>query len=164
MVEQHADASNIHARWCSGGCPRWVGSGLPTCLPNPCLCAQTKATAPEWRRTQGDVKCWWYSSRKGRTVSYCPCWNGPRDGRPGDCCAHHSLNVRYQDVSTLLDPAAGTGPQDAPEPPTEPAGWHAPHERADWLDDEEPWGRDPARERKPYVRRWKPEELLCACP
>jgi len=115
----------------------------------------------------GDVKCYWYSKKKGRIVSYCECWDGTRDGKPGDCCSHHSANILYQVTpGALADPEVSQF-----EIPDEPASWHAPHERAqrladdiDWGDDEEPWGTDPSRERRPYERRWTLAEVTCECP
>lgn len=158
---------HVHARWCSGGCPRWLATGVPTCLPAPCRCQETRADAPDWVRDRGNVTCWWRKKTTGQIRSRCPCWGDSRDGKPGDCCAHHSANPRYLDVpaAALADPDA---PPVVPDPvdPADlpPAGWHAPHERADWDDDGEPWGPDPARERKPFVRRWQPAELTCPCP
>lgn len=146
-----------HADDCTGTCGIWLAAGTPGCLPHPCRCVETRADAPAW----SDGKCWWIKKGTGQARSRCPCWNGTRAGRPGDCCAHHSANVLYATAVTVLpDPEAPPF-----EIPDEPAGWHAPHEAADWLpdDDGEPWGPDPSRERKPFVARWAPEELTCGC-
>jgi len=162
-AEQHAD-------WCSGECPRWLGINAPSCLGYPCRCAATQADAPGW----SDGKCWWTKHDKIR--SRCPCWGGKRDGRPGDCCAHHSANpAAAPDPEALPAGQRESGGEgetlddSAPfEVPTEPAGWHAPHDREPlWLDsdgdDGEPWGPYPARARKPFERRWPAEELTCVC-
>ena len=34
-----------HARWCSGGCARWLAADAPGCLPYPCRCRQHKVDA-----------------------------------------------------------------------------------------------------------------------
>lgn len=180
--------AELHADGCDGTCGVWLAAGTPTCRPYPCRCAETRATAPGWLIQRGDVTCWWMKA--GRIRSRCPCWGTPRDGRPGDCCAHHSANPRY--VVTVPDIPD-------PEPfraPTGPAGWHAPHERADRADDtgddtgddgmtassdhpDEPdgWGEPgdwdevspfadwewPDEVRAPFVRRWQPADVTCPC-
>jgi len=152
-----------HARWCAGGCVRWLGSGAPTCLPMPCQCAATKAAAPAWRKDLGDVKCWW-RKRTGGIDSRCPCWGADRDGKPGDCCSHHSANPRYlltPEDGMLADPDAVMAT--LAEVPDRPADWHAPHERADWLDEPPAWEEERPLH-KPYVRRWSAAETLCTCP
>jgi hypothetical protein len=150
-----------HAADCTGNCGTpWAGTGTPSCQPYPCRCAETRADAPAW----SDGKCWWIKRNTGQPRSKCPCWNGSRDGKPGDCCAHHSANVLYADpAAVLVEPDAP--PPDMFDIPDGPADWHAPHDREPlWLDDdEEPWGPDPAKERKPFVRRWQPAELTCDC-
>jgi len=168
---QRADTYNIHARWCSGGCSRWLATGAPSCLPYPCRCADTKAAAPDWirDRDRDNVTCWW-KTKAGSLRSRCPCWGSVRDDKPGDCCAWHLASPRYLDdragaFLALLDPdrqaeelAAPPEPQVEPQPVTEPAVGEE-----GYIEDGEPWGRDPARERKPYIRRWPAETLLCPC-
>ncbi len=167
-----AAVAEMHASWCSGGCPRWLSSGAPTCLPIPCQCARTRADAPGW----SDGKCWWIKKGGTQVRSRCPCWGGKRDDRPGDCCAHHSANPLYQTPNTgtadpeddaTLTALAVVEDDSAPfEVPTDPAGWHAPHEYRDWQgdeDDEQAWGPDPAKVRKPFERRWPAEDLTCPC-
>lgn len=141
-----------HARWCSGGCPRWFGLGAPTCVPWPCRCAETKANRPEWARDS----CWWIKKTTGRAVSRCPCWGRERvDGLPGSCCAHHSANPRYAvhvpatlddiDVAPYLDLA------DRERPARVDAALY------DWS------GVDPEEEFRPYERMWTREESTCPC-
>lgn len=142
-----------HARWCSGGCDRWIGTGAPTCLPDPCRCNAYRASKPEWARE----RCWWTRRGTDRIVSECPCWGRSRtEGLPGSCCAHHSANPRYApppaprslddlDVAPLLDD------WDRPAPRVDVA-------LLDWN------GFDPEVEHSPYERLWAPEELTCGCP
>ncbi len=162
-----------HSSSCAGGCGMWIAANSPSCLPYPCMCAQTKANAPEWGRD----RCWWVVKATGRTTSRCPCWGRERDGRPGGCCAHHSANPRY--AAPIIEPV----PLIEFEMPAAPAGWHAPHERADWEPDEDVTDRparvdaglldwshlnvpthDPEIEYPVYVRRWTHAELHCDCP
>lgn len=146
-----------HARWCSGGCVRWA-SGAPTCLPYPCQCATTKENAPDWRKQLGQVQCWW-KKRTGGVDSRCPCWGGLRDGKPGDCCSHHSANPRYLlDADGMLaEPDAAMAALDeAPDRDDRPDGIDA----IAW---DEPAWEDERPQRKPYVRRWPPEDLMCRC-
>lgn len=162
MAGLTAVAELTHADDCTGTCGLWLAAGTPSCLPYPCMCAQTRADAKE-NYPWSDGKCWWVKKNTGQARSRCPCWNGTRDGRPGDCCSQHSANVLYATaVPVLADP--DVSPADVFEVPDEPAGWHAPHDREPlWFDDEEAWGPDPSRERKPFVRRWEPAELTCDC-
>lgn len=153
-----------HAADCTGNCGTpWAGTGTPSCQPYPCRCAETRADAKE-NYPWSDGKCWW-TKKTGKVTSRCPCWNGRRDGKPGDCCSHHSANLMYAStIPVLADPDAP--PPDMFDIPDGPADWHAPHDREPlWFDDdeEEPWGPDPAKERKPFVRRWQPAELTCDC-
>lgn len=158
LVAAAEPPAELHAPWCSGGCPRWLASGYPTCLPTPCQCAATKEDAPPWRKDLGDVKCWW-RKRVGGIASRCPCWGSPRDGRPGDCCSHHSANPLYlldadgmlAEPDTVLEAAA--------EVPDEPEGDRPPDADAVVWDDV-PWEAE-RPERKPVVRRWRPDELIC---
>lgn len=161
-------ALDRHADGCDGTCPHWLATGAPTCLPYPCVCPQTRADAAErYPWTLPDPKCWW-KTEAGAIRSRCACWGDTRDGKPGDCCSHHSANPRYVWEGEAFDVVDGDvvyvdqGPADPAELP--PAGWHAPHDREPlWLDDGEPYGPDPRRERKPYVRRWAPDEISCPC-
>lgn len=143
-------SSEVHARWCSGGCRRWVGTGDPTCLPSPCRCNAYRATRPEWARD----RCWWVKRGTERVVSLCPCWGRARDeSLPGNCCAHHSANPRYApppppptlddlDVAPLVD-------------------WERP-QRVDAA--EYDWdGFDPEVEHEPYERLWQVEQITCTC-
>lgn len=140
-----------HAPDCDGRCSPWLAVGKPTCLPYPCQCFAYRASRPEW----GRERCWWVKRNTERTVSGCPCWGQPRDGKPGTCCVHHSANPRYApppppptlddlDVAPLLD------------------DWDRPAPRVDagLLD----WnGFDPEVEYASYERLWAPEELTCDC-
>lgn len=165
-MTERADIYNIHARWCSGGCPRWLATGAPTCVPYPCRCAETKAKAPEWAQLAGNVTCWWRKKTTGELTSRCPCWGDEREGRPDTCCVWHMANPRYLDdrhaAFLALADAATDDNDDArfdastPErrPPPDPLVWDA--------DDGEAWA-DTRPVREPYRRRWAPAELLCAC-
>jgi hypothetical protein len=152
--------AELHAPWCSGGCPRWLGSGRPTCLPTPCVCAVTRRSAEE-RGLPG--RCWWINRVTLKATSRCPCWGSPRDGRPGDCCGHHSANPYYLRILTALD-----DPDDA-EIVKGAVGEADPGATAD---DQAPPEFEPAWEDvydfperilKPYVRRWAAEEITCPC-
>lgn len=164
------DHTAAHAAWCAGGCPRWLATGAPTCLPYPCRCPDTRANAPEWARK--DPKCWW-TAKTGGLRSRCPCWGDIRDDKPDDCCSRHAANPAYLTdpetafLTTLTDPdsehaaavlATVADPED-PEPAK--AALREAAETLNLRDDERAWGDDPARERKPYVRRWPPEDLAC---
>lgn len=156
-----------HAPWCAGGCPRWLATGAPGCLPIPCQCRRTRDEAPEWARRQGQDRCWWQKkgledTPGGGYRSRCPCWGGVRDGRPGGCCAHHSANPHYAavlitgsadpdapDATAAVEPA--DEPLDIDMPPGEPG-------EPDWAEFD--W---PDEIREPYVRRWGSAELTCEC-
>ena len=160
---ERADTYNIHARWCSGGCPRWIATGAPTCMPYPCRCAETKATAPDWVPPD-QVTCWWRKKTTGALTSRCPCWGDDRDGKPDGCCAWHMASPRYLDDRTAaflaLIEAAPDDDDDgevvqASKPVVDPLLWD--------VEDGEAW--DDRRPRhKPHVRRWPPAELTCTCP
>ncbi len=147
-----------HARWCSGGCPRWLGIDAPTCLPMPCQCEATKTANPEWGRRE---RCWWRSKRDHRIHCRCPCWGSPRDGRPGDCCAHHSANPRYIGaIPETLDEAAEVQPHDVER--DDPHETNPEAEDLDGLFSD--WDDNPyAVVRQPYVARWTRAELHCPC-
>lgn len=143
-----AASPEVHARWCSGGCPRWFGTGDPTCLPSPCRCAQTKANRPEWARDS----CWWIKKTTGRAVSKCPCWGRTRDeGLPGSCCAHHSSNPRYAPPPppVTLDDLDVAPYVDLERPQRVDAALY------DWSDPEE--------EFRPYALLWQAAERTCEC-
>lgn len=136
-----------HARWCSGGCDRWLGSGAPTCLPAPCVCRKTRADRPQWAKDQ----CWWPHKLTGRPTAKCPCWGSKRDGKPGHCCAHHSANPFY------APPVPLRGLDDLDVAPL--VVWVPEHVPKDldelWFDGE--------IEFPEYERRYQPEELTCPC-
>jgi hypothetical protein len=162
-VEHREDAvtapTELHAPWCTGGCPRWLGADAPTCLPYPCQCAKTKNDAPQWRKDYGNVQCWW-RKKTGGVASRCPCWGSERDGKPGDCCAHHSANPRYviEGKFTVIEPDAQL--ELAAEVPDEADGRPFDADEVAW-EDRMAW--EPERpERKPYVPRWPKAELVCA--
>lgn len=165
-----------HADGCDGTCAVWLAADAPSCRPYPCRCASTRDDAPDWARKQGQARCWWRKkgledTPGGGYRSRCPCWGGPRDGKPGDCCAHHSANPYYlvtaskamaaleaaaepaaddatQDLGDAVDPVDMDEPPGNPDDPFDPAwGW-------------ETW---PEEERKPFVRRWPTEALTCEC-
>lgn len=154
-----------HARWCSGGCPRWIATGAPTCLPTPCQCEATKAAAPEWARD----RCWWKDKKTLKIKSRCPCWGARRDGRPADCCALHLANPQYLDVraATFLAMSALTDPNATKDAQMTAPGADEPDERPDtgglWDD----WDDMPPNPyevvRMPYAARWTREELHCDC-
>jgi hypothetical protein len=151
-VEQHAPD-------CDGHCPRWLAADAPTCADYPCRCAETKANAPQWRKDLGNVQCWW-RKRTGGIASRCPCWGRAKDGMPGDCCSHHSANPLYvwEGEFTVNPDLQLEAAAEVPEEPDTPRPPDA--DRVDWGD--VPW-EDERPQRKPYVRRWKPEELACPC-
>jgi hypothetical protein len=158
LVAAAEPPAELHAPDCAGNCPRWLAVDAPTCLPYPCRCADTKENAPQWRKDYGDVKCWW-RRRTGGVASRCPCWGGDCDGKPGDCCSHHSANPRYllEGEFTVIDPdeqlsAAAEVAElfDGRPPDADEVVWE---DRMAW-EDERP-------QRKPYVRRWQPHELAC---
>lgn len=84
-----------HADHCGGTCPRWVGIGLPTCKPSPCVCAKSREAAPEWtKRRDGGPTCWWQrkgfeEAPDGGYRSRCDCWGSNPAGMPEGCCSHH---------------------------------------------------------------------------
>lgn len=151
-----------HARWCSGGCPRWLATGHPTCKPQPCQCEATKNANPEWGRRE---RCWWRSKRDNRIHCRCPCWGGPREGRPGDCCAHHSANPAYLTATATIEAAADADAEVAmhdAEPGDPGEREHDPEDLDELFSD---WDDNPyAVVRVPYVARWTREELHCDCP
>lgn len=153
----------LHADDCTGTCGLWLAAGTPSCQPYPCQCRSTRENAPDWARRQGQARCFWQKrglegTPGGGYRSRCPCWGTDRTGKPGDCCAHHSANPRY-----AVAPVGVADPDLPPfEIPTEPAGWHAPHERNEPEPDEHEYDW-PDEIREPYVRRWSREELTCEC-
>lgn len=170
-VTADAPAEVVHAEACEGTCGTWIAAGTPGCLPYPCRCVQTREEAPDWARRQGQAKCWWQKKGQEDTPgggfrSRCPCWGGSRDGKPGDCCSHHSANPFYGMRLTFgtADPDAEPmtmrgvmaaidefDPVDADTPPAEDG---EPDESAfDW----------PEEIRQPFIRRWEPADLTCQC-
>lgn len=163
-VTERADVYNVHADWCSGGCPRWLATGAPTCVPYPCRCDETKASAPQFVKDWGEVTCWWRRKTDGALTSRCPCWGDDREGKPESCCSWHVANPRFLDdrhsaFLALLDAAEdpGDAAMDGPgkTPPNEP-------DPLAWDHDGEPWS-DRRRPVEPYVRRWPLAELYCPC-
>lgn len=170
--DARVDTLNVHARWCSGGCPRWLATGAPTCVPYPCRCDETKANAPQFAKDRGDVTCWYRRKGTGALTSRCPCWGAPReDGPPLDCCAWHVASPRYLDdrtaaflalvdaADTAPDDAVMAGPDETPEPPPAP---QEPDPLVWDRDDGEPWA-DRRTRREPYTRRWPKDTLSCTC-
>lgn len=160
MTDTRADTLNIHAIWCAGGCPRWLATGAPTCMPYPCRCAETKANAPEWKRTDPGLTCWW-RNRVGKLTSRCPCWGETRRNQPADCCVWHLANPQYLDEPTeaylaLMDPEQAAAQMMEPED-TQTAR-PADADAVVW-DDERPYEAE--RPKAPVVRRWTPRELVC---
>lgn len=155
---ERADTLNVHARWCSGGCPRWLATGAPTCMPDPCRCAETLAGRPDW---VADPRCWW-RNKAGKLTSYCPCWGDARDGKPDDCCSWHLASPRYltdteEAYLALMDPdRAAEQMAEAPERPEKPQ-----ETSPDRWDDERPWEAERPR-REPYTPRWTRAEMHCA--
>ena len=164
-----ADTLNIHARWCSGGCSRWIATGAPSCLPYPCRCPETKANAPQFVKDYGAVTCWWRSKITGALTSRCPCWGDEREGKPADCCSWHIASPRYLDDRHAAFLALAEAGRDPGNPDAEldtgavKAGPPAEPDPLRWDDDGEPW-EDRRRRLTPYVRRWKPAELTCGHP
>lgn len=158
--DQRADTLNLHARWCSGGCPRWLATGAPTCMPDPCRCAETLSKRPEW---VAEPRCWW-RNKAGKLTSYCPCWGDRRDGKPDGCCSHHLASPRYLTDTeaaylALMDPDRAA--EQMAEVPDTPANWHAPHDREPlWLEEERPWEAERPRH-EPYTPRWTHAEMHC---
>jgi hypothetical protein len=150
--------AELHAPDCAGDCPRWLAADAPTCMPYPCQCPATKAGAPQWRKDYGNVQCWW-RKKTGGIASRCPCWGSDRDGRPGDCCAHHSANPRYviEGEFTITEPERQL--ELAADMPDEADGRPFDADEVLW-EDAMAWEAE-RPERKPYVRRWAPQELLC---
>lgn len=146
-----------HADGCPGDCPQWIVAGAPSCLPYPCQCAATRIDTKE-RYPWSDGACWWWAKLSGKIKSRCPCWGGKRDGKPGDCCTHHSANPLYA-VTTAAGIDQAGADQTADEPSSPPECDKPPTDADDILD---AWIHDgPAR--KEFVRRWPPEALTCPC-
>jgi len=165
VVDTRADVLNIHADDCPGDCPRWLATGAPTCMPYPCRCDETKAAAPDWKRQMGDVTCWW-RNRAGALTSRCPCWGDNREGKPETCCSWHLASPAYLDdrhaaFLALLDDVDAPG-DPATEAALDAAMDHAKRPEPDPLvwDDERPYEAERIK-REPFIRRWKPEELIC---
>ena len=154
-----------HALHCNGRCSRWIVADSPTCLPYPCQCPKTRASAPEHI---ADPTCWWRDKATGKIKSRCPCWGDTRTGKPGDCCAHHSANPAYLTVLSAIEGADASEPVgDLPEAGSEDPGRPADADAVSWdddaRDDRDAW-RDLRHRAEPYVRRWPPADLRCEHP
>lgn len=156
------DAAPVHAEACNGLCGLWIAAGTPGCQPYPCRCQQTRDGAPLWVIKQGQARCYWQKRGQEDTPgggyrSRCPCWGGNREGKPGDCCAHHSANPFYAAVVVTGSADPDVPAVEVPEPldvDMPPTLDDEPDESAfDWPDEI----------REPFIRRWPVEELHCDC-